>query len=127
MNTINIIKNNLPHASIDVSKILDGLLASDKPYYVNLKEDLNTCIITCIYIHDKENKTTIALGNTQISIGNISGKVYEYITETSNMIDPLKFKDKIKEEFNTYKNDLRFKTNVNAFLNLLSLVILQKS
>ena len=38
---------------------------------------------------------------------------------------PLKFKDKVKE-FDAYKNDVRFKTNVNAFLNLLNEVILQK-
>lgn len=123
MNTINIIKNNQPFISIDCSQILDKLSASDIPYYISLKEDVNSCVIRCVYIYDKEEKTTISLGNSQMSIGNISGKIYNYITEPSNIISPLKFKDKVKE-FDAYKNDVRFKTNVNAFLNLLNEVIL---
>ena len=126
MNTIKIIKKNQPFISVDGSQILDKLSASDIPYYIILEEDFNFCVIKCIYIHDKENKTTISLGNTRMSVGNISGKVYEYITESSNMINPLKLKDKIKEDFNAYKNDSRFRTNVNAFLNLLNEVIIQK-
>ena len=125
MNTIDIIKNNQPFISIDSSPILDKLSASDIPYYISLEEDANSCNIRCIYIYDKEDKITISLGNARLSIGNISGKIYQYVTELSNVISPLKFNDKVKE-FDAYKNDVRFKTNVNAFLNLLNEVILQK-
>lgn len=125
MNAIKIIKKNQPFISVDGSQILDKLSASDIPYYINLEEDSNSCVIQCVYIYDKEEKTTISIRNTHLIIGNISGKIYQYATETSNIISPLKFKDKVKE-FDAYKNDARFKTNINAFLNLLNEVILQK-
>ena len=125
MNTIDIIKNNQPFTSIDSSPILDKISASDIPYYISLEEDVNSCVIRCIYIYNKEEKNTISLGNAHLCIGNISGKIYQYVTDLSNVISPLKFKDKVKE-FDAYKNDLRFKTNVNAFLNLLNEVILHK-
>ena len=126
MNTIDIIKNNQPFTSIDSSPILDKISASDIPYYISLEEDVNSCVIRCIYIYDKEEKNTISLGDSHMSIGKISGKIYKYIIVPSNIISPLKFKDKVKE-FDAYKNDTRFKTNINAFLNLLNEVILKSS
>ena len=125
MNIINIIKNNQPFISVDSSQTLDKLSASDIPYYLVLEENANSCIIRCVYIYDKEEKTTISLGNAHLCIGNISGKIYQYVTDLSKVISPLKFKDKVKE-FDAYKNDVRFKTNVNAFLNILNEVILHK-
>lgn len=126
MNTIKIIKKNQPFISVDGSQILDKLSASDIPYYIILEEDSNSYIIRCVYIYGKEEKRTISIGDAHLSIGNISGKIYQYTTEPSNIISPLKFKDKVKE-FNGYKNDARFKTNVNAFLILLNEIILQNN
>ena len=126
MITIDVIKNNHAYKSLNISNILDKLSPSDIPYYINIEEYTESYIIKLIYIFDKEEKTIIPIGNTRISIGKISGKVYQYdcneISDSSDIVNPLKFKDKVKE-LETYKNDLRFKTNISSFLNLLNEVV----
>lgn len=126
MITIDVIKNNHAYKSLNISNILDKLSPSDIPYYINIEEYTESYIIKLIYMFDKEEKTIIPIGNTRISIGKISGKVYQYdcneISDSSDIVNPLKFKDKVKE-LETYKNDLRFKTNISSFLNLLNEVV----
>lgn len=126
MITIDVIKNNHAYKSLNISNILDKLSPSDIPYYINIEEYTESYIIKLIYIFDKEEKTIIPIGNTRISIGKISGKVYQYdcneISDSSDIVNPLKFKDKVKK-LETYKNDLRFKTNISSFLNLLNEVV----
>ena len=126
MITIDVIKNNHAYKSLNISNILDKLSPSDIPYYITIEEYTESYIIKLIYIFDKEEKIIIPIGNTRISIGKISGKVYQYdcneISDSSDIVNPLKFKDKVKE-LETYKNDLRFKTNISSFLKLLNEVV----
>lgn len=125
MNTITVIKNNKTFTCVEASIILDKLSPSDKPYYIIIEEDSIFYTLRCSYIYDKEEKTTISIGNTHLIFGNISGKIYRYTTEQHNVISPSKFKEKVKE-LDSYKNDSRFKTNVSSLINLLNEVITKK-
>ena len=98
-----------------MDEILSLLSPSDIPYYIDIEEKDSFYVIKLIYIFDKEEKKIISLGNAQISIGNISGKIYQYkfktIQNPLEIVSPSKFKDKIKDLKN-YKIDSRFKNNI---------------
>lgn len=126
MATINIIKNSKPFRAINIDEILSLLSPSDIPYYIDIEETESIYVVKLFYIFDKEEKIIISLGNAQMSIGNISGKIYQYksrtIQNSLEIVNPLKFKDKIKDIMN-YKNDSRFKNNIISFIKLLDKVI----
>ena len=125
MSTINIMKDNQVSGSLNISEILGKLSPIDIPYYVTIETNENSYILKLTYISDKEDKLIFSIGKTKISVGKISGKIYQYECKElieGGMVPPSKFKDKIKELV-SYKNDNRFKININSFVNLLNKIL----